>query len=122
MAAQLLDEITWDGQALLAAAATDYSHATCRVPGRTIPALRFYSDIIGREIELARQKEDRREARPLLDCDAVENRCRQDAGAAAIGGSRLTRIGRKGKTCWPGILETWRGFEPAPTVATGMRT
>jgi|HubBroStandDraft_6_1064221.scaffolds.fasta_scaffold794981_1 hypothetical protein len=65
MAAQLLDEITWDGQALLVAAATDNSQVTCRVPGRTIPALRFYSDIIGRAIELARQKEDRREARPL---------------------------------------------------------
>ena len=122
MAPQVPDESTWDGHALLVAATTDNSQVTCRVPGRTIPALRFYSDIIGREIELARQKEDRREARPLLYCDAVENRCRRDAGASAIGGSRLTRIGRKGKTCWPGILEIWCGFEPAPKVATGMRT
>jgi hypothetical protein len=50
MAARLLDEITWDGQALLVAAATDNSQVTCRVPGRTIPAQRLYSDIIGREI------------------------------------------------------------------------
>ena len=56
MAAQLLDEITWDGQALLVAAATDNGQVTCRVPRETIHALRIYSDIISREIELERRK------------------------------------------------------------------
>jgi hypothetical protein len=56
MAVQLLDEITWDGQALLVAAATDNGQVTCRVPRETIHALRIYSDIIGREIQGERRK------------------------------------------------------------------
>jgi hypothetical protein len=56
MAAQLLDEITWDGQALLVAAETDNGQVTCRVPRETIHALRIYSDIIGREIQGERRK------------------------------------------------------------------
>jgi hypothetical protein len=52
MAAQLLDETTWDGQALLVAAATENGPVICRVPRETIHALRIYSDIIGREIRL----------------------------------------------------------------------
>jgi hypothetical protein len=55
MAAQLLDEINWDGQALLVAAATENGHVICRVPRETIHALRVYSDIIGREIQLERR-------------------------------------------------------------------
>lgn len=55
MAAQRLDEITWDGQALLVAAATENGHVICRVTGETIHALRIYSDIIGREIQLERR-------------------------------------------------------------------
>jgi hypothetical protein len=56
MAAQLLDEITWDGQALLVVAATENGNVICRVPRETIHALRIYSDIIGREIQLERRK------------------------------------------------------------------
>jgi hypothetical protein len=56
MAVQLLDEITWDGQALLVAAATDNGQVTCRVPRETIHVLRIYSDIIGREIQGERRK------------------------------------------------------------------
>jgi hypothetical protein len=52
VATQLLDEITWDGQALLVAAATESGHMICRVPRETIRALRIYSDIIRREIQL----------------------------------------------------------------------
>ena len=48
MAAQLLDEITWDGQALLVAAATENGHMICRMPRETIHALRIYR----REIQL----------------------------------------------------------------------
>src|ERR1700730_3803656 len=55
MAVQLLDEITWDGQALLVVAATENGHVICRVPRETIHALRIYSDIIGREIQLERR-------------------------------------------------------------------
>jgi hypothetical protein len=56
MGVRLLDEIAWDGQVLLVAAATDNGQVTCRVPRETIHALRLYSDIIGREIELERRK------------------------------------------------------------------
>lgn len=55
MAARLLDEVTWDGQALLVAAATENGRVICRVPRETIHALRIYSDIVGREIQLERQ-------------------------------------------------------------------
>jgi hypothetical protein len=53
MAAQLLDEITWDGQALLAAAATENGHVICRVPRETISALRIYSDITAPRFSLS---------------------------------------------------------------------
>ena len=41
---------------LRAAAATDDGRVICRVPRETIHVLSIYSDIIGREIELERQK------------------------------------------------------------------
>ncbi len=56
MGVRLLDEIAWDGQALLVAATTDNGPVTCRVPRETIHVLRLYSDIIGREIEIERRK------------------------------------------------------------------
>ena len=56
MAAQLLDEITWDGEALLVAVVTDNGQVTCRVPRETIHAFRLYSDTISREIERDRRK------------------------------------------------------------------
>jgi hypothetical protein len=56
MEVQLLDEITWDGQALRVAAATENGQVICRVPRETIHALRLYSDIISREIQLERRK------------------------------------------------------------------
>jgi hypothetical protein len=56
MAVRLLDEITWDGQALMVAAATDDGRVICRVPRETIHVLSIYSDSIGREIELERRK------------------------------------------------------------------
>ena len=55
MAAQLLDEITCDGQALPVAAATEYGHMIRRVPRETIHALGIYSDLNGREIRLERR-------------------------------------------------------------------
>ena len=55
MATHLLDEITCDGQALLVAAATEYGHMVCRVSRETIHALRIYSDVIGRELQLERR-------------------------------------------------------------------
>jgi hypothetical protein len=85
VAAQLLDEITWDGQALLVAAATENGRVTCRVPRETIHALRIYSDIIGREIQLERRNIVEKLA-PLSDCKAVAGRCWRDAGAVAGGG------------------------------------
>jgi hypothetical protein len=36
--------------------ATDNGQVTCRVPRETIYALRIYSDIVGREIQLERRK------------------------------------------------------------------
>jgi hypothetical protein len=54
MAAQLLDDIIWDGQALLVAASTENGHVTCRVPRETIHALRMYADAISREIQTER--------------------------------------------------------------------
>jgi hypothetical protein len=50
-----LDEIIWDGQALVVILATDDGPLTCRVPRETIHAMRIYSDIIGREIQLERR-------------------------------------------------------------------
>ena len=55
MAVQLLDETTLYGQALLVAAATENGHVICMMPGETIHALRVYSDIISREIQLERR-------------------------------------------------------------------
>jgi hypothetical protein len=55
MVTQLLDEITWDGQALSVVAATENGPMICRVPRETIHALRIYSDIIGREIQSERR-------------------------------------------------------------------
>jgi hypothetical protein len=55
MVAQLREEITRDGQALLVAAALENGPVICRVPRETIHALRIYSDIIGREIQLERR-------------------------------------------------------------------
>jgi hypothetical protein len=52
----LLDEVTWDGQALLMPARTQSGQVVCRVPRETIHMLRLYSDAIGREIHLERQK------------------------------------------------------------------
>ena len=50
MTAQLLDEVTWDGQALLVEAVTENGRVMCRVPRETIHQLRHYSDAISREI------------------------------------------------------------------------
>jgi hypothetical protein len=55
MTARLLDEITWDGQALLVSAATENGRVVCRVPRETIHQLRHYSDAISREIKLERR-------------------------------------------------------------------
>ena len=55
MAGQLLDDIVWDGQALLVGAVTQHGQVICKMPRETIHALRIYSDIIGREIQLERQ-------------------------------------------------------------------
>jgi hypothetical protein len=55
MAVQLLDDIVWDGQALLVGALTQHGTVTCTVPRETIHTLRIYSDIIGREIQLERR-------------------------------------------------------------------
>ena len=50
------DKVTWDGQALLVPATTEWGHVVCRVPRNTIHVLRLYSDAIGREIDLERQR------------------------------------------------------------------
>jgi hypothetical protein len=55
IAAPLLDEITCDGQALLVAAPAEYGHMIRWVPRETIHALRIYSDVIGRELQLERR-------------------------------------------------------------------
>ena len=52
----LFDQVTWDGQALLVPATTESGQVVCRVPRNTIHMLRLYSDAIGREIHLERQK------------------------------------------------------------------
>jgi hypothetical protein len=54
MAAQLLDELMGNGQALLAPATTEKGRVICRVPRETTHKLRPYSDAIGREIQLER--------------------------------------------------------------------
>jgi hypothetical protein len=48
--------MSWDGQALLTTGVTENGPVTCRVPRQTIHKLRLYSDAIGREIQLERQK------------------------------------------------------------------
>ena len=50
------DEVTWDGQALLVPGTTESGQVVCRVPRNTIHVLRLYSDAIGREIQLERQR------------------------------------------------------------------
>ena len=54
MATQLLDEVTWDGHALLVPASTENGYVICRVPRETIHTLRMYADVISREIQLER--------------------------------------------------------------------
>jgi hypothetical protein len=66
MAAQLLDEIVWNGQILLVPATTENGRAICRVPRETIHKLRPYSDAIGREIHLERHNIVERLARFLM--------------------------------------------------------
>ena len=51
-----LDEVTWDGQALLVTATIQSGQVVRRVPRATIHMLRLYSDAIGREIHVERQK------------------------------------------------------------------
>jgi hypothetical protein len=84
MAAQLLDEITCDGQAFLVAAATEYGHMIRRVPRETIHALGIYSDLNGREIRLERRNIVEKFA-PLTDRKAVAGRPWRDAEAVAAG-------------------------------------
>ncbi len=50
------DEVTWDGQALLVPGTTESGQVVCRVPRNTSHVLRLYSDAIGREIHLERQR------------------------------------------------------------------
>ena len=50
------DKVTWDGQALVVLATTESGQVVCRVPRNTIHVLRLYSDAIGREIHLERQR------------------------------------------------------------------
>ncbi|WP_334409559.1 hypothetical protein [Bradyrhizobium sp. AZCC 1721] len=52
----MFDQVTWDGQALLVPATTDSGQIVCKVPRNTIHMLRLYSDAIGREIHLERQR------------------------------------------------------------------
>ena len=52
----LFDEVTWDGRALLVPATTESGQIVCKVPRNTIHMLRLYSDVIGREIHLERQR------------------------------------------------------------------
>jgi hypothetical protein len=54
MAGRGLDEISWNGQAFLAAV-IEKGHVICRVPRETIQVLRIYSDIVGRGIRLERR-------------------------------------------------------------------
>ena len=56
MVSWLFDEVTWDGQALLVPGTTECGQVVCRVPRSTIHVLRLYSDAIGREIHLERQR------------------------------------------------------------------
>jgi hypothetical protein len=56
MAAELSNQIDWDGQALYIEAATDVGPVTCKVPRDTIHIIRLYSDAIGREIYLERHR------------------------------------------------------------------
>jgi hypothetical protein len=52
----LFDQVTWDGRALLVPATTASGEIVCKVPRNTIHKLRLYSDVIGREIHLERQR------------------------------------------------------------------
>jgi hypothetical protein len=56
MTVRLLDEIIWDGKALVVTGAIRDGQAICRVPRETIHRLRPYSDAISREIKLERQE------------------------------------------------------------------
>jgi hypothetical protein len=55
MPVRLLDDIVWDGEALLVTGATENGRVTCRVPLSTIHKPHPYSDVISREIKLKRQ-------------------------------------------------------------------
>ncbi|WP_156908791.1 hypothetical protein [Bradyrhizobium murdochi] len=52
----LFDQVTWDGQALRVPAKTESGQVVCKVPRNTIHMLRLYSDAIGREIHVDRQR------------------------------------------------------------------
>ena len=56
MAAELSNQIDWDGQALYIEAATDVGPVSCKVPRDTVHVIRLYSDAIGREIYLERHR------------------------------------------------------------------
>jgi hypothetical protein len=97
MIAQLLDEITWDGQALLVAAAIENGQVICRVPREMIHALGIYSDIIGREIQLERRNILEKLA-PFLIAELS-----QDAAGATpelLPWDVLKSIGRQDEECW----------------------
>jgi hypothetical protein len=121
VAAQLLDEITWDGQALLVAAATENGHVICRVPRETIHALRVYSDLIGREIQL-----ERRNIVEKLALFLIAKLSQVAAGATPelllwevedrkVSDDRTRNVGAR---AW----ETWRALEPDPNVEIAVRT
>ena len=50
------DEVSWDGHTLLVPGTTKSGQVLGRVPRSTIHVLRLYSDAIGREIHLERQR------------------------------------------------------------------
>jgi hypothetical protein len=83
------DKVTWDGQALVVLATTESGQVVCRVPRNTIHVLRLYSDAIGREIHLERQRIA--EKLPISSCEIVAGHQRRIRGVISLGSPRLTR-------------------------------
>jgi hypothetical protein len=115
MAAQLLDEIVRNGQALPVSAATENGCVICRVPRKATHKLRPYSGAIGRETQLERHNVVEKLA-PFLMVKLSRAAAGETLELFSVGGRSLTGGRHRCDECLAGFLKRDPTFEPAPKI------
>jgi hypothetical protein len=118
MAAQLLDEIVRNGQALPVPATTENGRVICRVPRETTHKLHPYSNAIGREIQLERHDIVEKLA-PFLMAKLSRAAAGETLELFSVGGRSLTGGRHRYDECLAGFLKRDLTFEPAPKIDDG---